>query len=160
LKEEYMDRLLNFLYFWMIFLFETRVRNLMRTDSAIYPFLAMGIVAIFELYILLKLPYSKSFWFYEASANNPKCTQKCSQIRWIGLIPILAVSYYYRTTILYFLIYCPLTEAVVIYFAGTKKEKDKLYARFAPLLQGIVGFLLVLAFVYGFLFLKAKGIGI
>lgn len=154
-----MGRLLNFLCFCTILLFETRVRRLIGTDSSIYPLLATGIVAIFELYILLKLPRFENFWLCEASANNPKCTQKCSQIRWIGLIPILAVSYYYRTTILYFLIYCPLTEAVVIYFAGTKEEKDKLYARFAPLLQGVVGFLLVLAFVYGFLFLKAKGNG-
>jgi len=148
-----MDRLLKFLCFWTILLFETRVRRLMGTDSSIYPFLAMGIVAIFELYILLKLPYSEKLWHYEAT-NNPKCTQ----IRWIGLIPILAMSYCCRTTILYFLVYCPLTEAAVIYFTGTKEEKNKLYVRLAPLLQGIVGFLLVLAFVYGFLFLKVKGI--
>lgn len=118
----------------------------------------MGIVAIFELYILLKFPYYEKLWLYEESANKSK------YIRWIGLIPILAISYFYRTTILYVLIYCPLIEAVVIYFTGTKEEKNKIYARFASLLQAtlqaIVGFLVVLAFVIGFLFLKAKGNGV
>lgn len=145
---------LGFWYFWACLMFGIFGKKLISTDSSIYPFFMMGIVAIFELYILLKFPYSEKLWLYKESANKPKC------IRWIGLIPILATSYCYRTTILYVLIYCPLTENAVIYFTGTKEEKNKVRARFAPLLQCIVGFLLVLAFVYGFLFLKTKGSGV
>ncbi|MCR4624187.1 MAG: hypothetical protein K5780_06155 [Alphaproteobacteria bacterium] len=147
---------LGFWYFWACFMFEIFGKKLISTDSSICPFFMMGVVTIFELYILLKFPYSEKLWLYEASAKNPKCTQT----RWIGLIPILAISYFCRTTILYVLIYCPLTEAAVIYFTGTKEEKNKLSARFAPLLQGIAGFLLVLIFVMGFLFLKTKGNGV
>ncbi|MBO4405258.1 MAG: hypothetical protein J5821_00840 [Alphaproteobacteria bacterium] len=143
---------LGFWYFWVCLMFGLFGKKLISTDSSIYPFFMMGVVAIFELYILLKLPYSEKLWIYEESENKPK------YIRWIGLIPILAVSYIYKTTVLYVLIYCPLTEAAVIYSTGTKEEKSKLYVRFAPLLQSVGGMLLVLAFVYGFLFLKAKGV--
>ena len=143
---------LGFWYFWACFMFGLFGKKLISPDSSIYPFFMMGVVAIFELYILLKLPYYEKLWMYEASTNKPKF------IRWIGLIPILAISYIYRTTILYVLVYCPLTEAAIIYFTGTKEEKNKLYVRSAPLLQGIGGMLLVLAFVIGFLFLKAKGV--
>lgn len=149
---------LGFWYFWACFMFGIFGKKLIGADSSIYPFFMMGVVAIFELYILLKFPYSEKLWIYEESENKPK------YIRWIGLIPILAISYFCRTTILYVLIYCPLTEVAVIYFTGTKEEKSKLYIRLAPLLQallqGIVGFLLVLAFVMGFLFLKTKGNGV
>ena len=143
---------LGFWYFWACYMFGIFGKMLINPDSEIYPFFVTGLVAIFELYLLLKLPYYEKLWMYEESANKPKF------IRWIGLIPILAISYIYKTTILYVLVYCPLTEATIIYFTGTKEEKNKLDVQYAPLLQGIGGMLLVLAFVIGFLFLKAKGV--
>ncbi len=101
---------LGFWYFWACLVFEMLGRKSISMDSSIYPFFVMGLVAIFELYILLKLPYAEKLRIHEENEDNPKCRQ----IRWIGLIPILAISYIYRTTILYVLIYCPLTEASVI----------------------------------------------
>lgn len=135
---------LGFWYFWACFMFGIFGKKLISTDSSIYPFFMMGVVAIFELYILLKFPYSEKLWLYEESANKPKC------IRWIGLIPILTMSYIYKTTILYVLIYCPLTENAVIYFTGTKEEREKILARIKIKLKDFA--LALLAGVSGFIF--------
>ena len=108
-------------HFWVCGILEILGQKLIGRNSSIYPFFTMGVVAIFELYILLKLPYSEKLWIHEESADNPKCTQ----IRWIGLIPILAVSFFSRTTLWYFIAYYETLERAVLYFAGTEEEKEK-----------------------------------
>ena len=135
---------LGFWYFWACFMFGIFGKKLINTDSPIYPFFMMGLVAIFELYILFKFPYSEKLWIYEESENKPKC------IRWIGLIPILAISYIYKTTILYVLIYCPLTEVAIIYIAETNSEREKILARIKTKLKDLA--LALITGVGGFIF--------
>ena len=108
-------------YIWAWVVFEILGRKLIGDNSPVYPFFTMGVVAIFELYILFRFPYSEKLWIYEESADNPKCTQ----VRWIGLIPILTVSFFSRTTLWYFIVYYEILERAVLYFAGTGEEKEK-----------------------------------
>ena len=119
-------------YIWAWVVFEILGRKLIGDNSPVYPFFTMGVVAIFELYILFRFPYSEKLWIHEESADNPKCTQ----IRWIGLIPILAWSYFSRITAWYFIVYFPLTEIVTLYFAGTEEEKNKVRADVSEDLKG------------------------
>ena len=118
------DRLRKSWCVWACIILEIVGAKIIGGNSSIYPFFTMGIVAIFELYILLKLPYSEKLWLYDESPNNPKCTQ----IRWIGLIPILAISYFLRTTLLYAFFYSMLLEAPTLYFSGTEESKNKVRA--------------------------------
>lgn len=109
-------------YFWIGIILEVLGQKLIGRESPIYPFFTTGVVAVFELYILMKLPYSENLWLYEESANNPNCTQ----VRWIGLLPILAVSYFARTTLWYFWFYISLSETFTLFFAGTEETKNKI----------------------------------
>jgi len=115
------DHLQKSWHFWVWIILEILGQKLIGRDSTIYPFFTMGVVAIFELYILFKLPYSEKLWIYEESANNPKCMQ----VRWIGLLPILALSYFSRTMVWYFIAYYETLERAVLRFAGTEEEKEK-----------------------------------
>ncbi|MBO6055433.1 MAG: hypothetical protein J6P84_00420 [Alphaproteobacteria bacterium] len=126
------DRWINW-YLWIWIVFDIFGPMMMGLYSPIYPFFAAGVVAIFELYILLKLPYFEKLLVYEESANNPKYTQ----IRWIGLIPILALTYFSRTLMWYFVFYYPLTEMAVSYFFGTEEEKNKARADIFSHMKGI-----------------------
>lgn len=111
-------------YVWAWIVFEILGKKLIGDNSPVYPFFTTGVVAAFELYILLKFPCFEKLWLYEESSNNPKCTQ----IRWIGLLPILVASCFTRTTLWYFWIYFPLTETATLYLAGTEEEKNKVRA--------------------------------
>jgi hypothetical protein len=111
-------------YLWIGIILEVLGQKLIGREAPIYPFFTTGVVAVFELYVLLKLPYSENLWLYEESPNNPKCTQ----IRWIGLIPILAVSYFTRTPLWYFWFYISLSETITLFFAGTEETKNKMRA--------------------------------
>ncbi len=82
-----------FFLVWLVL--EILGQKLIGGNSSIYPFFTVGVVAIFELYILLKLPYFKKLLIYEESTNNPKYTQ----MRWAGLVPILALTYFSRILI-------------------------------------------------------------
>lgn len=111
-------------YFWVGIIWEVFGQEQIGRDSSVFLLITIGIIAVLELYILLKLPYSEKLWLYEESSNNPKC----SQTRWIGLLPILVWSYFTRTTLWYFWIYFPLTETATLYLAGTEEEKNKVRA--------------------------------
>lgn len=108
-------------YFWIWIIFEILGQKLIGRNSSLYPFFTAGVIAIFELYILLKLPYSERLWIYEGNANDPKCIY----VRWMGLIPILASSYFFRTTGLGFVIYPTILERCIFYFIGTELYKNK-----------------------------------
>ena len=127
-------------YFWIWLILEILGYKLVRGNSSIYPFFAAGIFATFELYILLKLPYFEKLLVYEESANNPKYTQ----IRRIGLIPILVLTYFAHTLIWYFLFYHPLTEMATLYFFGTEEEKNKVRADFFDQMKGLAIAVIVL----------------
>ena len=118
-------------YVWIWLILEILGQKLIGRDS--YPFFTMGVVAVFELYILLKLPYSEKLLVYEESSNNPMYIK----IRWAGLIPILALTYFSRTLIWYFLFYYPLTEMAVSCFFGTEEEKNKARADIFSNMKGI-----------------------
>jgi len=115
------DHLQKSWHFWVWIILEILGQKLIGRDSAIYPFFTTGVVAIFELYILFKLPYSEKLWIYEESANNSKCIVA----RWCGLVPILALSYFSRTMVWYFIAYYETLERVILRFAGTEEEKEK-----------------------------------
>ena len=127
-------------YFWVGIIFEILGQKLIGRETSVYPFFTAGVVAVFELYILLKLTYSENLWLYEESANNPKCIK----IRWIGLLPILAWSYFTRMTAWYFFIYFPLTETVTLYFAGTEETKNKIRADILDNAKGIAIMLIII----------------
>ena len=82
-----------FFLVWLVL--EILGQKLIGGNSSIYSFFAAGAAAVFELYILLKLPYFEKLLIYEESANNSKYTQ----IRWAGLVPILALTYFSRILI-------------------------------------------------------------
>ena len=122
-------------------------------NSSIYPFFVMGVVAIFELYILLKLPYSEKLWYYEENSDNPKCIQ----IRRIGFVPILVMSYLLRTTLLYAFFYPLLLEAATLYFAGTDESKNKIRADVldnAKALAVVTAFFIGILAYYGYIISK------
>jgi len=127
-------------YVWIWLVFDIFGPMLMGLYSPVYPFFTAGVVAIFELYILLKLPYSEKLLVYEKNANNPMYIK----IRWAGLIPILAVSYFSRTLMWYFLFYYPLTEMFILYFFGTEEEKNKARADIFNNIKGIMIAVIVL----------------
>lgn len=66
------------------------------------------------------------------------------KIRWAGLIPILAVSYFSRTLMWYFLFYYPLTEMFILYFFGTEDEKNRASADIFNNIKGIMIAVIVL----------------
>ena len=116
-------------YLWIWLVFDIFGPMMMGLYSSIYPFFAAGVVAIFEIYILLKLPYFEKLLVYEESANNPKYMQ----IRWAGLIPILALTYFSRALVWYFVFY----QMAVSYFFGTEDEKNKARADIFSHMKGI-----------------------
>ncbi len=134
------DRWKKSWYVWIWLVLEILGKRLIGGNSSIYPFFAAGVVAVFELYILLKLPYFEKLLVYEESANNPKYTQ----IRWIGLIPILALTCFSRTLMWYFVFYYPLTEMAVLYFFGTEEEKNKVRADIFVDMKGLAIVVIVL----------------
>ena len=127
-------------FVWVWLILEILGQQLIGGNSPIYSLFTAGIVAIFELYILLKFPHFEKLLIYEKSANNPKYMQ----IRWMGLIPILAVSYFSRTSMWYFPIYHPLTEMAALYFFGTEEEKNKARADIFDNIEGIAIAVIVL----------------
>ncbi|MBO7536805.1 MAG: hypothetical protein J6T29_00505 [Alphaproteobacteria bacterium] len=134
------DRWKKSWYVWIWLVLEILGKRLIGGNSPIYPFFTAGVVAIFEIYILLKLPYFEKLLVYEESANNPKYTQ----IRWIGLIPILALTCFSRTLMWYFVFYYPLTEMAVLYFFGTEEEKNKVRADIFVDMKGLAIVVIVL----------------
>ncbi|MBO7642224.1 MAG: hypothetical protein J6S86_03625 [Alphaproteobacteria bacterium] len=133
------DRWINW-YLWVWIVFDIFGSMMMGLYSSIYPFFAAGVVAVFELYILLKLPYFEELLINEESANNSKYTQ----IRWAGLIPILALTCFSRTLMWYFVFYYPLTEMAVSYFFGTEDEKNKARADIFGHMKGLAIAVIVL----------------
>lgn len=130
------DRWRKSWFFWVWLVLEILRHKLIGENSPIYPFFTAGVVAIFELYILLKLPYFEKLLVYEESANNPKYMQ----IRWAGLIPILALTYFSRALVWYFVFY----QMAVSYFFGTEDEKNKARADILDNTKGIAIAVIVL----------------
>ena len=139
--------------FWVWIILEILGYKLIGRETSIYPFFTMGIVAIFELYILLKLPYSEKLWIYEESANNSKCViaRRC------GFIPILALSYFSRTTLWYFIFYYATLEGAVFYFAGTEEERNKVRADIFDKMKGIIiGAIVLTAILVSYAYMHSK----
>lgn len=134
------DRLRKSWCVWACLILEFIGAAIIGKNPVVYSFFVMGVVAVFELYILLKLPYSDKLWLYEESVNNPKCIK----IRWIGLVPILAISYFLRTALLYAFFYSILIEAPTLYFAGTEETKNKIRADVLENAKGIAIMILII----------------
>jgi len=134
------DRLRKCWCVWACLILEFIGAAIIGKNQLVYSFFVTGVVAVFELYILLKLPYFEKLWLYEESVNNPKCIK----IRWIGLVPVLAISYFFRTTLLYAFFYSTLIEAPTLYFAGTEEIKNKIRADILENAKGIAIMLIII----------------
>jgi len=127
-------------------------------------FFCLSVSIVCESWIFFRLPGSRFLWMYEKNSYYTiyrKIRMMSAVFLWILM---LAVSTNY--SLLFYWLFMCLFESIVVYtlrIPPTKgaqritEPKEFPNIRFAPLLQGIVGMLSVLAFVLGFIFLKAKG---